>query len=68
MAAFYAASYPRFVSASRSLPKPGLDPRTPWHIQQGNAGSRRYRSRSTMADYLFFDETFDGLDPVMQLR
>lgn len=70
MAAFYAASYPRFDRKrfAQLTEAFGLDPGA--RLGTFSKGMRRQSAillaLSTMADYLFFDETFDGLDPVMR--
>lgn len=70
MAEFYATHYHRFDQGRfRSLTGAfGLDPRA--NLNTFSKGMRRQAAilltLSTLADYLFFDETFDGLDPVMR--
>ncbi len=70
MAALYAASYPEFSHARfNELTKLfGLDPKK--NIQTFSKGMKRQAAAvlalSAMPKYLFFDETFDGLDPVMR--
>ena len=70
MAECYSACYPqfdrdRFEYLTRSF---GLDSRRP--VQAFSKGMRRQASiilaLSVHPDYMFFDETFDGLDPVMR--
>ena len=70
MARFYANLYPSFSKTRyRSLAQTfGLNPRA--DIRTFSKGMRRQAATilglSVMPDYLFFDETFDGLDPVMR--
>lgn len=70
MARFCAASYPRFDRErfARLTEAFGLDARA--NLNTFSKGMRRQAAillaLSAMADYLFFDETFDGLDPVMR--
>ncbi|HEX3027335.1 MAG TPA: ABC transporter ATP-binding protein [Clostridia bacterium] len=70
MAELYAAvyknfSYPRFEKLTDAF---GLDPKN--NISNFSKGMRRQAvtilALSSMPEYLFFDETFDGLDPVMR--
>lgn len=70
MAAFYAAVYEhfdraRFAELTRVF---GLDPKK--RIASFSKGMRRQAATilalSSKPDYIFFDETFDGLDPVMR--
>lgn len=70
MARIYSAAYPsfsyeRFESLSRAF---GLD--TGRTVSQMSKGMRRQAATvlalSVQADYMLFDETFDGLDPVMR--
>lgn len=70
MARLYRAVYPRFDDArcaflTRSF---GLNPNA--NIQTFSKGMKRQAAillaLSTKPDYVFFDETFDGLDPVMR--
>lgn len=70
MAAFYKAIYPqfsyeRFYNLTSTF---RLDPKA--NINTFSKGMRRQAATilglSTMPQYLFFDETFDGLDPVMR--
>ena len=70
MADFYAAAYEsfnreRFYSLTKTF---GLDPNA--NINTFSKGMKRQASTvlalSAMPKYLFFDETFDGLDPVMR--
>ncbi len=70
MAKLYAAAYPhfsyeRFDSLTKTF---GLNPDA--NINTFSKGMKRQAatilSLSTMPKYLFFDETFDGLDPVMR--
>lgn len=70
MAKIYSAAYPsfsyeRFESLARGF---GLD--TSRNISQMSKGMRRQAATvlalSVQADYMLFDETFDGLDPVMR--
>ena len=70
MAKLYAASYKsfsyeRFHSLTETF---GLDPEA--NINTFSKGMKRQAATilalSTMPKYLFFDETFDGLDPVMR--
>ena len=70
MASFYAAAYPhfdrqRFDSLTQRFK---LDPKKP--LRGFSKGMRRQAATvlalSCRADYYFFDETFDGLDPVMR--
>ena len=69
MAAYYNALYSkfnreRFNNLTETF---GLDPEA--NLNTFSKGMRRQAATilalSTMPDYLFFDETFDGLDPVM---
>lgn len=70
MARFYRTMYPSFsMERFHNLTSTfGLDPRA--NINTFSKGMRRQAatilSLSTMPRYLFFDETFDGLDPVMR--
>ena len=70
MARFYANLYPSFSQPRyRSLTQTfGLNPRA--DIRTFSKGMRRQAATilglSVMPEYLFFDETFDGLDPVMR--
>ena len=70
MAGYYKAIYPkfnreRFDNLTATF---GLDPEA--NLNTFSKGMRRQAATilalSTMPDYLFFDETFDGLDPVMR--
>ena len=70
MAGFYAAayekfSYERFYELTKTF---GLDPNA--NINTFSKGMKRQAATilglSAMPKYLFFDETFDGLDPVMR--
>lgn len=70
MAYYYKALYPRFsweryCNLTETF---GLDEDA--NLNTFSKGMRRQASTilalSTMPDYLFFDETFDGLDPVMR--
>ena len=70
MAAYYNALYSkfnreRFNNLTETF---GLDPEA--NLNTFSKGMRRQAATilalSTMPDYLFFDETFDGLDPVMR--
>ena len=70
MAAYYNALYSkfnreRFENLTETF---GLDPEA--NLGTFSKGMRRQAATilalSTMPDYLFFDETFDGLDPVMR--
>lgn len=70
MADFYAAAYEnfsfeRFCNLTKTF---GLDPNA--NINTFSKGMRRQAATvlalSAMPKYLFFDETFDGLDPVMR--
>ena len=70
MAELYKAAYPRFdYERFYNLTKTfGLDPNA--NINTFSKGMKRQAATilalSSMPDYLFFDETFDGLDPVMR--
>jgi ABC-2 type transport system ATP-binding protein len=70
MARMYRALYSRFDEAryKSSTEMFGLDPTA--SINTFSKGMRRQAAAilglSCMPDYLFFDETFDGLDPVMR--
>ncbi len=70
MASLYAAAYESFdTKMFASLTKEfGLNPDRP--LTTFSKGMRRQAATilalSTRADYFFFDETFDGLDPVMR--
>lgn len=70
MASLYKANYPKFSSERYSYLTGvfGLDPKK--NINTFSKGMRRQAATilalSCMADYIFFDETFDGLDPVMR--
>lgn len=70
MANYYKALYPRFSRERyRNLTDTfGLDEEA--NMNTFSKGMRRQAAAilalSTMPDYLFFDETFDGLDPVMR--
>jgi ABC-2 type transport system ATP-binding protein len=70
MARFYRALYPRFsYERFTSLTETfRLNPTA--NLGTFSKGMRRQAATvlalSTMPDYLFFDETFDGLDPVMR--
>ena len=70
MASYYNALYSkfnreRFENLTETF---GLDPEA--NLNTFSKGMRRQAATilalSTMPDYLFFDETFDGLDPVMR--
>ena len=70
MASYYSALYEkfnrqRFDNLTETF---GLDPEA--NLNTFSKGMRRQAATilalSTMPDYLFFDETFDGLDPVMR--
>ena len=64
-AAYKSFSYERFHSLTETF---GLDPEA--NINTFSKGMKRQAATilalSTMPKYLFFDETFDGLDPVMR--
>lgn len=64
-AAYKSFSYERFHSLTDTF---GLDPEA--NINTFSKGMKRQAATilalSTMPKYLFFDETFDGLDPVMR--
>ena len=64
-AAYKSFSYERFHSLTGTF---GLDPEA--NINTFSKGMKRQAATilalSTMPKYLFFDETFDGLDPVMR--
>ena len=70
MASYYNALYERFSRERfNNLTETfGLDPEA--NLNTFSKGMRRQAATilalSTMPDYLFFDETFDGLDPVMR--
>ena len=70
MASYYKALYSKFNRARfENLTETfGLDPEA--NLNTFSKGMRRQAATilalSTMPDYLFFDETFDGLDPVMR--
>ncbi len=70
MALLYASAYERFdFKRFRALTEEfRLDPTKPFTTF--SKGMRRQAATilalSTMAEYVFFDETFDGLDPVMR--
>jgi ABC-2 type transport system ATP-binding protein len=70
MAQMYRAIYPRFDQERyRKLTQTfRLDPKA--NIHTFSKGMRRQAAAilglSAMPDYLFFDETFDGLDPIMR--
>lgn len=70
MAYYYKALYAKFdMSRFQGLTETfGLDPKA--NFNTFSKGMRRQAATvlalSTMPDYLFFDETFDGLDPVMR--
>ena len=70
MASLYRASYPRFddVRFFRLLKSVGLDLNKP--VSEYSKGMRRQAATmlalASQPDYIFFDETFDGLDPVMR--
>lgn len=70
MAEFYRSVYPAFDTArfDALAAQFGLDKKTP--LNNFSKGMKRQAATilglSTMADYLLFDETFDGLDPVMR--
>ena len=70
MAQLYAAAYERFDETRfKALTSEfRLDERKP--LSTFSKGMRRQAAMilalSTMSDYIFFDETFDGLDPVMR--
>lgn len=70
MAKLYMASYPNFSFERYEYLTGvfGLDPKK--NVNTFSKGMRRQASTilalSCMADYIFFDETFDGLDPVMR--
>lgn len=70
MASFYKAIYPKFsFERFRQLTETfRLDPGA--NLNTFSKGMRRQAATilglSTMPQYLFFDETFDGLDPVMR--
>ena len=70
MARFYKAIYPQFsFERFSNLTKTfGLDPSA--NFNTFSKGMKRQAATilglSTMPQYLFFDETFDGLDPVMR--
>lgn len=64
-AAYDRFSYKRFYTLTEQF---GLDPKR--SFSKFSKGMRRQAAcilaLSTMAEYIFFDETFDGLDPVMR--
>ena len=64
-AAYKSFSYERFHSLTETF---GLDPEA--NINTFSKGMKRQAATilalSTCPEYLFFDETFDGLDPVMR--
>ncbi len=70
MANYYKALYAKFNRErfTRLTETFGLDPDA--NLNTFSKGMRRQAATilalSTMPDYLFFDETFDGLDPVMR--
>ncbi len=70
MARYYKALYAKFdMTRYQKLTETfGLDPES--NFNTFSKGMRRQAATvlalSTMPDYLFFDETFDGLDPVMR--
>ena len=70
MAAYYKALYTKFNRErfNHLTETFGLDPEA--NLGTFSKGMRRQAATilalSTMPDYLFFDETFDGLDPVMR--
>ncbi len=70
MAALYETTYARFdLDRFEALTKEfKLDPKKP--LATFSKGMRRQAATilalSAMADYIFFDETFDGLDPIMR--
>ena len=70
MARLYARTYDSFSSVRyQNLVKTfGLDPKA--NINGFSKGMKRQAATilalSTLPDYIFFDETFDGLDPVMR--
>jgi ABC-2 type transport system ATP-binding protein len=70
MASYYQALYAKFNRERFDLLTKtfGLDPEA--NLGTFSKGMRRQAATilalSTMPDYLFFDETFDGLDPVMR--
>ena len=70
MADFYHSIYPHFsYEKDRKLTADfQLDPKAP--VNSFSKGMRRQAatilSLATNPDYLFFDETFDGLDPIMR--
>lgn len=70
MSLLYAALFPRFSRDrySELAARFGLDVKKP--VNTFSKGMRRQAatalSLATRADYVFFDETFDGLDPIMR--
>ena len=70
MAQLYRSMYPRFSDErfAELVKTFGLDPNA--NINTFSKGMKRQAATilalSTMPQYLFFDETFDGLDPVMR--
>jgi ABC-2 type transport system ATP-binding protein len=70
MAGLYASIYPRFDRARFARLSDTFELDTRANIASFSKGMRRQAAAilglSAMPDYLFFDETFDGLDPVMR--
>lgn len=70
MASLYSSIYPNFdIKKFKDLTSTfGLDPKKP--IMSFSKGMKRQAATilalATKPDYIFFDETFDGLDPVMR--
>ncbi len=70
MAKLYASAYRSFSRSrlEKLVKRFGLDPKK--SFSSFSKGMRRQAATilalSTMTDYIFFDETFDGLDPVMR--
>lgn len=70
MAALYAAAYPQFdrTRFQELTAAFGLDPKKP--LSTFSKGMKRQASTilalSSRPKYIFFDETFDGLDPIMR--
>lgn len=70
MARFYQAVYPKFSWERYSNLTETFDLDPTANFNTFSKGMKRQAATilalSTMPDYLFFDETFDGLDPVMR--
>ena len=70
MADLYAANYPKFNRARYTELSDGFGLNRKANVGTFSKGMRRQAAiilaLATMPDYILFDETFDGLDPVMR--